>query len=167
MPDKLPLSTHKKNIRIEIQNPYHYQQLPNHNKIQSWVETAYQNKPETSITVRFVNEEESSTLNQSYRSKANATNVLSFVFVQPILPPEVTLDVPPHLGDLVICVPVITQEAKAQKKSLEQHCAHLIIHGLLHLQGYDHTEEQLAHQMETLEINLLETLDYPNPYSTP
>jgi probable rRNA maturation factor len=151
-------------LTLELQNPYHYQFLPDHHKIQYWAESACQQSADISITVRFVNLEEGLTLNQSYREKAYATNILSFSFDLPVLPDGVVLDMPLHLGDLVICLPVIEEEAQTQQKSLEQHCAHLIVHGMLHLQGYDHIEDQQAHQMETLETNILEKLGYPDPY---
>jgi len=151
-------------LTLALQNPYHYQSLPNHHKIQSWAEAAYQQTTDVSVTVRFVDLEEGLTLNQTYRQQADATNILSFSFDLPVLPEGVSLDMPLHLGDLVMCIPVIEKEAQAQQKSLEQHCAHLIVHGILHLQGYDHIEEQPAQQMETLETNILEKLGYPDPY---
>jgi probable rRNA maturation factor len=152
---------------IELQNPYHYHQLPNQQKIQNWAEAAWQQAfqaDDMSVTLRFVDKAEGLELNQSYRNKAYATNILSFTFDQPILPEGVTLDLPLHLGDLVICLPVIEEEAQAQKKPLQQHCAHLIVHGMLHLQGYDHIETQQAQQMEALETDILKKLGYPDPY---
>jgi probable rRNA maturation factor len=132
--------------------------------MQQWAEIARQGSTDASVTLRFVNQQEGLALNQTYRSKDGATNILSFIFEQPILPNGVVLDQPLHLGDLVICLPVIETEAQQQQKSLEQHFAHLIIHGMLHLQGYDHLEAQQAQQMEALEIDILQTLGYPNPY---
>ena len=155
-------------LEVELQNPYKYSNLPNQQKIQNWAESALQQSSQTvdtSVTLRFVDKAEGLALNQSYRNKAYATNILSFTFDQPILPKGVTLDLPLHLGDLVICLPVIENEAQTQQKSLEQHCAHLIVHGMLHLQGYDHIEEQQAQQMEALETELLQKLGYPDPYT--
>jgi len=164
MPEKTINSLLK--LTLELQNPYHYRFLPSHDKIQSWAEAACQRPLDVSITVRFIDLEEGLTLNQTYRQKAYATNILSFSFDLPVLPEGVVLDTPHHLGDLVICLPIIEKEAQAQQKSFEQHCAHLIVHGMLHLQGYDHIEEQLAQQMEILETNILEKFGYPNPYLT-
>ena len=152
------------NLEIELQNPYRYSNLPNQQKIHNWAEAACQQSSNASITLRFVDKEEGLELNQTYRNKAYATNILSFSFDQPILPEGVTLDLPMHLGDLVVCLPVIEAEAQAQQKSLEQHSAHLIVHGMLHLQGYDHIEEQQAQQMEALETDILQKMGYPDPY---
>ena len=155
------------NLTLELQNPYHYTPLPDQQKIQQWAEAALQHASQTdqiSVTLRFVDKAEGLALNQRYRDKAYATNILSFSFDPPLLPEGVTLDFPLHLGDLIVCFPVIKAEAQAQQKSLEQHCVHLIVHGVLHLQGYDHIEEQQAQQMETLETHILQTLGYPDPY---
>ena len=152
-------------LHLELQNPYEYNTLPSAQKIQRWAEQAFQKDKESSVTLRFVDKKEGLALNNDYRQKNYATNILSFTFDDPILPEGVMLDTPLHLGDLVICVAVVEQEALAQQKSFEQHCAHLIVHGMLHLQGYDHIEESQAQEMETLEINILEKLDYPNPYA--
>lgn len=162
MPKKI--TTVDNRLIVDVQNPYHFHNLPDKKIIQYWAETAYLSQSDTSITLRFVDEDEGLTLNQEYRAKAYATNILSFCFDPPILPEGVILDIPPHLGDLVICTPVIETEAHQQQKSCEQHYAHLIVHGMLHLQGYDHIEEQQAQQMETLETTLLKTLGYPDPY---
>ena len=153
-------------LQLEIQNPYHYDTLPSSMLIQNWVEAANEQNGESSVTLRFVDENEGLSLNKDYRQKSYATNILSFVFDAPILPDGIELNTASHLGDLVLCVPVIEKEALTQQKSFEQHCAHLIIHGMLHLQGYDHIEESQAHIMESLEINILEKLDYPNPYTS-
>ncbi|MCK5918325.1 MAG: rRNA maturation RNase YbeY [Cocleimonas sp.] len=155
-------------LEIELQNPYHYDHLPNQQKIQHWAEAALQSSSQTSdisVTLRFVDKAEGLTLNQTYRDKAYATNILSFTFDQPVLPEGVTLDLPLHLGDLVICLPVIEMEAQAQQKTFEQHSAHLIVHGMLHLQGYDHIEEQQALEMEALETDILQKLGYSDPYT--
>ena len=153
-------------LHIELQNPYEYNTLPSLQKVQHWAEKACQQNEESSITLRFVDEAEGLALNTDYRQKNYATNILSFTFDEPLLPEGVTLDTPLHLGDLVVCVAVVEKEALTQQKSFEQHCAHLIVHGMLHLQGYDHIEESQALIMEALEINILEKLGYPNPYST-
>jgi len=151
-------------LHLELQNPCHYN-LPSRQTLQHWAEAAFQQDHDASVTLRFVDTEEGLALNTEYRQKNYATNILSFAFDAPILPEGVTLEMPSHLGDLVICTDVVEQEASAQKKSFEQHCAHLIVHGMLHLQGYDHIEESQAQAMEAIETSILEKLDYPNPYS--
>ncbi len=110
------------------------------------------------ITLRIVDIEEIKQLNRDYRGKDTPTNILSFPFDPP---PEVSL---PLLGDLVVCAKVVMTEAREQGKDLSSHWVHLLIHGVLHLLGYDHQEEEEAEQMENLEITLLEKMGYVNPY---
>lgn len=110
------------------------------------------------VTIRIVDEAEMTELNETYRHKSGPTNVLSFPFDAPI-ELEVKL-----LGDIVICASVVNKEAKAQGKSSDAHWAHMVVHGILHLQGYDHIEDDEAEVMEALEINLLQQLGYTNPY---
>jgi probable rRNA maturation factor len=106
------------------------------------------------IVIRLVEAEEGQALNQEYRGKDYATNVLSFPY-----------DTEPRvLGDLVICPSVVAQEATEQRKSLDAHYAHLVVHGMLHLQGWDHVEGAEAEDMEAEEIRLLAVLGYLNPY---
>jgi probable rRNA maturation factor len=107
-------------------------------------------------TVRIVNENEGRQLNADYRHKDYATNVLSFVY-------ETT---PSVHGDLVLCAPVVTREAAEQGKDIIAHYAHLIVHGVLHLHGYDHLDDETATVMEALEIGIMAKLGYANPYST-
>jgi probable rRNA maturation factor len=110
------------------------------------------------LSIRIVDETESAMLNQTYRDKSGPTNVLSF-------PCEVPEGVPVEvLGDLVICAAVVEREAHEQGKPVEAHWAHMVVHGVLHLQGYDHVEEDEAEQMEAKEIALLTELGYSNPY---
>lgn len=110
------------------------------------------------VVLRFVDADESQALNRDYRGLDKPTNVLSFTFE----PPPGLDD--PHLGDLVICSPVVEREANEQGKSREAHYAHMIVHGLLHLQGYDHHQADEAQRMEALEIEILGRLGYENPY---
>jgi len=111
------------------------------------------------LTVRVVGESEARALNRDYRGKDYATNVLSF----PVeLPPGVTL---PLVGDLVLCAPVVAREAAGQGKPPAAHWAHLTIHGVLHLLGYDHMTEAQAGEMEALEREILAGLGYPDPYA--
>ncbi len=111
------------------------------------------------LTIRVVDEAESQELNGTYRGKEKPTNVLSFPFEAP---EHIELSL---LGDLVICAPVVEREASEQKKSLEAHWAHMVIHGVLHLQGYDHVNDTDAEVMEGLEIAILNALGYNNPYA--
>ena len=110
------------------------------------------------VVLRFVGAEESRTLNREYRGRDKPTNVLSFGFE---LPPGFE---DPHLGDLVVCTEVVEQEAREQNKPREAHYAHMVVHGLLHLQGYDHEEPAEAQRMELLEMEILRRLGYDNPY---
>ena len=109
-------------------------------------------------TVRIVEEAESAALNEAYRGKRGPTNVLSFAFEAP---PGLTDD---YLGDLVICAPVVMREAQAQGKSTRAHFAHLSVHGILHLAGYDHLNEADAREMESREVAILAALGFEDPY---
>ncbi len=158
-------------MRVEIQNPNNFDTIPNHEDIDNWVISTFNLLPkssskETSIVLRFVDAAESQTLNFQYRKKNAPTNVLSFINELP----DIIVDIEElkaegsHLGDLVLCEPVIKKEANEQKKTLTQHWAHMIIHGVLHLNGYDHIDENDAIVMENLEIKILEKLGFNNPY---
>ncbi|MFK0313970.1 rRNA maturation RNase YbeY [Pseudomonas sp. NPDC090233] len=126
-----------------------------------WCELALrQRTADSEMTIRLVDEAEGRELNHTYRHKDYATNVLSF----PADVPDELLDIP-LLGDLVICVPVVEREAAEQGKALEAHWAHLVIHGCLHLLGYDHIEDDEAEEMEALERDLLAELGHPDPYA--
>ncbi len=117
------------------------------------------------MTIRIVDLAESQQLNRDYREKNKPTNVLSFEFEQP--PGLVDLgEALPYLGDLAICAEVVAQEALVQHKALESHWAHMIVHGTLHLQGYDHIEDDEAEIMEGLEIKIMQGLGFANPYET-
>jgi len=145
---------------LDLQVATDHAPLPSQSDIQSWLDLvlAQQTLTEQEITVRIVDIEESQNLNRTYRGKDKPTNVLSFPFESP---PGVEL---PLLGDLVICAPVVSDEAKQQNKPLMHHWAHMIIHGTLHLLGYDHISDTEAEQMENLEIQLLAKLDIDDPY---
>lgn len=117
---------------------------------------------DTALTIRVVDEAESQALNNEYRGKDKPTNVLSFPFEMPEGLPVGAL--PPMLGDLAICAAVVQREAQQQLKDADAHWAHMIIHGVLHLLGYDHIDDDDAEIMEALEIELLAGLGYTNPY---
>ena len=142
--------------------------LPGKDQIQHWanmaVNTARKSDGEDSqITVRIVEEAEISQLNSVYRHKEGTTNVLSFPFMAPPgIPVEESAG---SLGDLVICATVVDREALQQNKQAMQHWAHMIVHGTLHLLGYDHQKEQEAKNMERLEATILAEMGYPDPYA--
>ena len=122
-------------------------------RLKRWVSTALAGAGE--ITVRIVGASEGRALNREFRGKDYATNVLTFAYAQ----------TPMTLADLVLCAPVVEREAREQRKPLMEHYAHLVVHGTLHAQGYDHEESDVeAHEMEALEVLLMGSLGLPNPY---
>ncbi len=133
---------------------------PPDEEITNWVTAVLQAEHQTDseLTVRIVDEQESAELNEQYRHKAGPTNVLSFPFE---CPPGVELNL---LGDLVICAPVVQREARQQQKKERAHWAHMVVHGTLHLLGYDHLQQDEAEDMENREIRIMEDLGYSNPY---
>jgi len=153
-------------IYIELQWGVKEQTLPTIEQCNRWVGASLIGKQkviETELTIRIVNELEIQALNRDYRGINKPTNVLSFEFDN--LPGLVNLKgFLPYLGDLAICDTVIKREAAEQNKTEEAHWAHMIIHGSLHLQGYDHIKEIEAKEMEALEIKILQSLGYKNPY---
>lgn len=145
---------------IDLQNACDAQDLPNIELFQQWVDTALcQTKKTFELTIRLVNIDESQQLNKQYRQKDKPTNVLSFPFE---VPEGIELNL---LGDLVICAQIVEQEAKVQNKALFDHWAHMVIHGCLHLLGYDHINDTDANEMEALEVEILAKLLIANPYN--
>ncbi|AXP41643.1 rRNA maturation RNase YbeY [Haemophilus influenzae] len=133
--------------------------LPTEEQIVQWATDAVQPEGnEVEMTVRIVDEAESHELNLTYRGKDRPTNVLSFPFE---CPDEVEL---PLLGDLVICRQVVEREAAEQEKPLMAHWAHMVVHGSLHLLGYDHIEDDEAEEMESLETQIMQGLGFADPY---
>ena len=133
--------------------------LPTEEQIVQWATAAVQPEgDEVEMTVRIVDEAESHELNLTYRGKDRPTNVLSFPFE---CPDEVEL---PLLGDLVICRQVVEREAAEQEKPLIAHWAHMVVHGSLHLLGYDHIEDDEAEEMESLETQIMQGLGFDDPY---
>lgn len=132
--------------------------LPAYEQLSLWASKALQGDSLAHIGVRIVDENESQNLNHQYRGKNKPTNVLSFPME---LPEDIEESI---LGDLVICAPLVEAEAVEQNKSSEERWAHMVIHGVLHLQGFDHLTDEQADEMETLEIKYLEELGYKNPY---
>jgi probable rRNA maturation factor len=132
---------------------------PAESSFQQWAEAALADIDEDcELSIRLVDEDESAELNSQYRGKNGPTNVLSFPFDAPV---EI---IPRLLGDLVICVPVVEREAAEQSKASEHHWAHMVVHGCLHLLGYDHIDDDEAEEMEALEIRILQSLHIANPY---
>ena len=147
-------------IKLDVQNASSDNELPDNEMFNQWVVSALESREQdTELTIRIVDEDESKQLNLKWRKKDYATNVLSF-------PME---NLPKHtqelLGDIVVCAPVIKREAKDQGKKLIYHWAHMIIHGTLHLIGYDHNNDDEAELMENQEIAILEKLGIPDPYN--
>jgi probable rRNA maturation factor len=113
------------------------------------------------LTIRFVDADEGRALNRDYRAKDYATNVLTFAYNEG---EELAADEPTR-ADIILCTDVLEREAGEQKKTVEEHTAHLVVHGVLHAQGYDHEHEEEAGEMEQLERDILEALGYPDPYA--
>jgi probable rRNA maturation factor len=144
-------------VRVEVQDVCGSPDVPSLEQFLRWAGPAV-SRQDSEVVIRIVDDAESAALNQRYRHKNGPTNVLSFHFqVPPGIPNQL-------LGDLVICAPLVRDEAARQGKPLEAHWAHLTVHGLLHLQGFDHVDESDAALMEAEEIAILEKLGIPNPY---
>lgn len=146
---------------VHIQNDHEFDNIPDRFSLQRWVsETLEDHRHAAELCVRFVSEIESAELNFHYRQHNKPTNVLSF----PVeLPAGVDID-NHYIGDIALCPMLINQQAKDYGIDSEEHWAHLIVHGVLHLLGYDHIDEQQAREMESLEINILQRLGFSNPY---
>lgn len=147
--------TLQRSPKITVQNASTARNVPTAARIRRWARAAL--AAEAQVTIRIVGATEGRLLNRSYRSKDYATNVLTFVF----------RDHAPLAGDIALCAPVITREARAQRKPVAAHYAHMVVHGLLHLQGYDHESENDARVMERRERTLLAAFGYPDPYKAP
>lgn len=143
-------------IKLHVQIASVSDAIPTRSEFLRWIKAILLVPAE--LTIRLTDEQESAALNQKYRSKQGPTNVLSF-------PVENAPDAKcPYLGDLVICAPLVAQEAQQQNKPVIHHWAHLTVHGVLHLLGYDHEQEQEAEIMEQLEVDVLNKLGFPDPY---
>ncbi|MCP4470699.1 MAG: rRNA maturation RNase YbeY [Gammaproteobacteria bacterium] len=146
-------------IILDLQNESAATSVPAARQVQQWLKAALQaDYARLEQTIRVVDEPESRSLNRQFRDRDSATNVLAFPADSELLDYDC-------LGDLVICAPLVVTEAMAQGRSLDAHWAHLVIHGMLHLQGYDHHTEAQAARMEALEVEILDTLGYTNPYN--
>ena len=144
---------------INIQNISNFDSLPDKQSIISWAKIALDKKnKEAEVVIRIVENDEGQELNKKWCKKDYPTNVLSFPIIDKIK------EVPNFLGDIVICANVVFEEAKEQKKSINEHFAHMVIHGILHLQGYNHITDTERNVMEKKEIDILDKLGYRNPY---
>ncbi|MDO6711664.1 rRNA maturation RNase YbeY [Aliiglaciecola sp. 2_MG-2023] len=148
------------NIDLDIQIACENNNLPTAQQFEQWVKFALadQQIDETELTIRIVTPEESQNLNATYREKDKPTNILSFPFEAPA---EIKLNL---LGDLVVCADIVEKEAEQQNKLLSDHWAHMIVHGSLHLLGFDHVDDQDAEIMESLEVQILTKLGIDDPY---
>lgn len=139
-------------IYLSLQNASSAPLIPTKKQFLTWAKAAL--RVDTEVTIRIVDKDEGQALNLAYRGKDYATNVLTFPLTET-----------PHLiGDIIICAPVVIEEAHAQQKPVEAHFAHLTVHGVLHLHGYDHETEKQADLMEFIEVTTLQKLGYANPY---
>ncbi len=138
-------------LSLQFADKAHREALPRH-KVTRWIRAALELPAE--ITVRIVDAEEGQALNRDFRRKDYATNVLTFDYAhEPVV-----------VADLILCAPVVEREAREMGKTLDAHYAHLLVHGTLHAQGYDHEDEQEAEVMETRETEVMLGLGYPAPY---
>jgi probable rRNA maturation factor len=146
-------------IEVAVQYAIDWPDLPDENQLKLWVKTALEGLQENAeLTIRIVDVDEGTQLNERWRKSQGPTNVLSFSHEG-----EANI-VPNLLGDIVVFAPVVAREAKEQNKNIDAHWAHMVIHGVLHLNGFDHIKPEDANTMENLEIKILEELNYNNPY---
>jgi len=148
------------NYQIDIEINSQSTSIPSQEKCEDWISAVLktQQLDDAEVSVYIVDEDESQELNSQYRGKDSPTNVLSF---PADIPEEVGV---PLLGDLVICAPVVEREAQEQHKTLEAHWAHMLVHGSLHLLGYDHIDDDEAEVMEALETKIIMALGFSAPY---
>lgn len=151
VPEPSP-ANHSKKFKLTLQYAADYDGTPNRLQFRQWVNAALMQPAE--IVVRLVDEEEGRELNHRFRGKDQATNVLTFVYDE----------LQPLSGDIILCAPVVIREAQQQQKDLLAHYAHLTVHGVLHLQGYDHEHDAEAAVMERLETDIVTRLGYADPY---
>jgi probable rRNA maturation factor len=147
--------------QIDIESNSQSQQIPALAELERWIGAALhsQKLEDAEVSLYIVDEDESQQLNSQYRGKDYPTNVLSF---PADIPEEVGV---PLLGDLVVCAPVVEREAQEQGKTLAAHWAHMLVHGSLHLLGFDHIDDTEADEMEALETEIITGLGYPAPYN--
>jgi len=139
-------------LAVSVQYAMANDSLPSRQRLRSWAKAAL--LADARVTLRLVGGREGRALNRAYRGKDHATNVLTFAYP----------DLEPLYGDIVLCAPVIAKEAREQRKPIDAHYAHLVVHGMLHLQGYDHDSSSDARAMEALEAEIIVNLGYADPY---
>jgi probable rRNA maturation factor len=154
----MPNQRIKVQIDIAVQNATSVISVPSKKQFERWASAALHEHGDAELLIRLVDRQESRQLNARYRHKDKATNVLSFAAD---LPEEVGLKL---LGDIIICAPVVVEEAEVQHKTVEAHWAHLTIHGILHLLGHNHQAKEETFAMESLETGILQFLGFPDPY---
>jgi probable rRNA maturation factor len=147
------MNAKRQKLALVVQYAFKQADEPTRPQMRAWAAAALEGDAE--VTVRLVDEQEGRELNREYRGKDYATNVLSFVYRQEF----------PCQGDLVLCASVVSREAAEQGKSVDAHYAHLVVHGMLHLQGYDHENESDALAMEAVETHIMRKLGYTDPYA--
>jgi probable rRNA maturation factor len=146
-------------VTVNIQDTVGTADVPDRSTFTRWAMAALESAADVEVTVRIVDEDEMTALNRDYRGRNQPTNVLSFQFDDP---PGVRTNI---LGDIVVCAPVVMREAAAQQKSAEAYWAHMVVHGVLHLRGFDHENDRDAAVMEATEIRVLDRLGFPSPYN--
>lgn len=145
---------HNTELTFHLQSPAQLGGLPTRRTLRRWILRALQNTPEATLTLRFAQRREAQQLNQRFRHKGYVPNVLTFNYSP----------APKLAADIVLCLPIIKEEAQAQRKSLRAHLAHLVIHGVLHARGFDHIKEKDAQRMQRLETQVLASLRIADPY---
>jgi probable rRNA maturation factor len=151
-------------LNVSVDNASGCNAAPSEDRIEAWLRRAFEGSLTGELAIRIVSEAEGRALNQRYRGRSTATNVLAFAGVEP--PADAHPDVPRHIGDLVLCAAVVEREAREQHKAPDAHWAHLSIHGVLHLLGFDHKADADARIMEQREVDLLAKLGFDDPYAT-
>jgi probable rRNA maturation factor len=141
-------------LTLSVQYAIANDSLPSRQRLRSWAKAAL--LTDAQVTLRLVGGRDGRALNRDFRGKDYATNVLTFAY----------RDIEPLSGDIVLCAPVIAKEAREQRKPIDAHYAHLVVHGMLHLQGYGHENNSDAKVMETLEAEIVVKLGYADPYKT-
>jgi probable rRNA maturation factor len=149
------MGSRRPTLSLAVQNAAPGHAVPTRRQLSAWAGNALERDAE--VTLRLVQEAEGRRLNRDYRGQDHATNVLTFAYE--------AAGSDRLSGDIVLCAPVVEREAAAQRKALEAHYAHLVVHGMLHLQGYDHENEADAHVMEGRETQIVIQLGYPDPYA--
>lgn len=155
MKNQTPMTT----VDLDIQHASEFSPLPSDADLLTYANLVLDGE-ECSLTIRLVDKLEIQELNNEFRQKDKPTNVLSFPFIMPDLP-GMDLNL---LGDVIICLDIVKEEADAQGKPFDHHLAHMVIHGILHLLGYDHIKEEDALAMEEKEVSLLQKINIANPY---